>query len=88
MRALKVIGLILFYGCGAYLYIIGLIFYYALYGLTGLIIGIVVFPAAEIFPIVAWIITKEFPLLLFLLWFTGWAGMIIAGIASHKLKED
>jgi len=88
MKALKVMGLILFYGCGLYLYIVAAIFYWAFYGLTGLIIGLAVFPAAEIFPIIAWIITKEFPLLLFLIWFSGLAGMIMASIASHKLKED
>jgi len=87
MKALKIIGYILFFGCGLFLYILSLLFYYALYDLTGLIIGIIVFPAAEIFPIVAWIATKQFPVLLFVLWFSGWAGMIIAGVASKSLGE-
>ena len=84
MRVLKILGFIIFYGCGLYLYIVGLIFYYALWDIWGLIIMAIVFPAAEIFPIVVWIVTKEFPLFLFIIWFSGWAGMILVGIASRK----
>ncbi len=83
-KALKVIGMILFYGIGTYLYIISLIFYYGMWGFIGLIIAIFVFPAAEIFPIVLWIITKEFPLLLFVLWGIGWFGMVLVSIASWR----
>ena len=84
MRFLKVFGYIIFYGCGLYLFVMSLIFYYALWGLIGLIIAIVVFPVAELFPIVAWIITKQFPTLLFIIWGIGWVGMILAGIGKSK----
>ena len=84
MKALRVMGYILFYGCGLFLYISSIIFYYSLWGLFGLIVAIIIFPAAEIFPIVAWIVLKEFPLFLFIIWFSGWAGMIIAGVARRK----
>lgn len=87
MRFLKVLGFILFFSCGLYLYVMSLIFYYSLWRLVGLIIAIIVFPAAEIFPIVAWIITKQFPWILFLIWGVGWAGMILVGVSSRKDKE-
>ena len=87
MKFLKVLGYILFFGSGLYLYVMSLIFYYSLWGLLGLIIAIVVFPAAEIFPIVLWIISKQFPLIIFLIWGIGWIGMVLAGIGSRKDKE-
>jgi len=87
MRALlvylRVIGYILFYGCGVYLFVISLMFYYALWGIWGVIGSFILFPAAEVFPIVAWIVTKEFPLLLFLVWILGWVGMILVGISTR-----
>lgn len=84
MKFLKVLGYILFFGCGLYLYVMSLIFYYSLWGLLGLIIAIFVFPAAEVFPIVVWIVTKQFPSLLFILWGIGWFGMILAGIGKSR----
>ncbi|MBC8388960.1 MAG: hypothetical protein HQ569_01255 [Actinobacteria bacterium] len=87
MKFLKVLGYILFFGCGSYLYIVSLIFYYALWDLLGLIIAIAVFPAAEIFPIVVWIISKQFPGILFLIWVIGWIGMVLVGVGSRKDEE-
>jgi hypothetical protein len=84
MRAIRVFGYILFYGFGAWLYVLGLIFYYALWGMWGLIGSFIVFPAAEIFPIIVWIITKEFPLMLFLIAVGSWSGAILIGISSRN----
>ena len=81
------IGYILFYGCGLYLYILSLFFYYALLGTGGLMIAIFLFPAAELFPIIAWIITGQFPGAIFLIWALGWIGLILAGIASSKVEK-
>ena len=87
MRFLKVLGYIIFFGSGLYLYVMSLIFYYSLWDLLGLIIAIVVFPAVEIFPIVSWIITKQFPWVLFLIWGIGWIGMILASVGKAKEEE-
>ena len=86
MRVLRILGHILFWGCGLYLYIVSLIFYNALWGTIGLIVAIFVFPVAELFPIVVWIITGQFPGLLFLIWGIGWFGMILVAIASRERK--
>jgi len=87
LKFLKILGYILFFGCGLYLYVLSLIFYYYLWGLLGLIIAIAVFPAAEIFPIVVWIISKQFPGILFLIWVIGWIGMVLVGVGSRKDEE-
>ena len=86
MKFLKVLGYIIFFGCGTYLFVTSIIFYYALWGLWGAIISFIIFPAAEIFPIILWIITKQFPWFLFLIWGIGWVGMVLAGIGGSKDK--
>lgn len=84
MKFLKVLGYIIFFGCGAYLFVTSIMFYYALWGLWGAIGSFIIFPLVEIFPIVAWIVMKQFPTLLFIIWGIGWVGMILAGIGKSR----
>jgi len=84
MRALKVLGLILFYGAGPALFIMSLFFYYALWGFIGAVGAFFLFPLAEIFPIVVWVITKDFPELLFIIFGISMFGLILFGIGSKN----
>ncbi len=86
MKFLKVLGYTIFFVCDAYLFVISIMFYYALYGLWGAIGSFVIFPAVVIFPIILWIITKQFPWMVFLIWGIGWVGMILTGIGGSKDK--
>ena len=84
MKVLKVIGIILFYGAGAVLYIMSLFFYYNLWGFIGAAGAFILFPLAEIYPIVVWIVTKDFPGLLFLIFGISMFGLILYGIGSKN----
>jgi len=84
MRALKVVGAIMFYGMGLILLVFSLLFYYAMWGVWGVVGALVLFPLVEIFPIVAWIITGTFPGLLFALWGVGIVGAILMGIGGKN----
>lgn len=84
MKFLRTLGYIIFLGSGLYLYVMSLIFYYYLWEITGLVIAIFIFPAAEIFPIVTWIITKQFPSLLFIVWGIGFFGLVLVAIGGSR----
>jgi len=82
--ALKVVGAIFFYGMGIVLLVYSVLFYYALWGIWGVIGTLVLFPLVEIFPIVAWIVTGDFPGLIFALWGIGIIGGVLMGIGSSR----
>jgi len=84
---LRVMGHILFWGCGAYLFIGGLIYYYFLWGIGGAIGAFIFFPTAEIFPIIVWIISKQFPTFLFIIAAGSWFGMIMIGLSKIGDKQ-
>ena len=84
MTALKVVGMILFYGMGLILLVFSLMFYYALWGVGGLVGAFILFPLVEIYPIVVWIMTGIFPGLLFAIWGVGIVGGILMGVASKN----
>ena len=87
MKALKVIGSILFYGAGLVLFVMSLFFYHALWGFWGAAGAFLLFPLAEIYPIVVWIVTKDFPGLLFLIFGISMFGLILVGIGSRKDEQ-
>ena len=61
-----------------------LFFYYNLWGFWGALGAFVLFPLAEIYPIVVWIVTKDFPGLLFLIFGISMFGLILFGIGSKN----
>ena len=84
MRGVKVAGGIMFYGMGLVLLVFAVMFYYAMWGVWGVVGSLVLFPLVEIFPIVVWIITGSFPGLLFALWGVGIVGAILMGVGSKN----
>ncbi|MCL4385101.1 MAG: hypothetical protein M1479_03915 [Actinobacteria bacterium] len=77
----KVIGYILFFGSGAYLWWVGTVFLYYWLGIPGLFLGFI-FPPIDFFiPFIMWAVTKTFPLIYFIVFLIGIVGMIIASVS-------
>lgn len=80
---MKVLGGILFWGSGVLLYIWSLGFYYNLWGLTGLVVALVIVPATALFPLVYLVVigfNASF-LLSVILWLLGIVGALLM---SHQ----
>ena len=88
MRILYVFGNIMFWGSGLYLYIVGILFFYYMWGFGAMIVYILIPPVAEIYPFIVWGVLGYFPSLLFLVWFIGIVGIILAGITGRRIETE
>ena len=86
IKIIESLGYIIFLASGAYLYINSLFFYQEVWGDLGLKFAVYIFPAAEFFPLVAWIVTGKFSWILFLVWIIGLSGLFLL-IYLYKRKD-
>lgn len=80
---LRVIGMIMFYGAGLFMFIFWFGAMSEWLGCFGSFLAIVIAPGLIIFPIVFWIVEGVFPVVYFAIWGLGIVGMIIFGLSSE-----
>lgn len=77
------IGSVLFYGSGLLMFIFWVGSMSDWLGVLGTIISIVIAPGLVIFPLVYWIVEGVFPIMYFVIWGIGIAGMYIRAYSSE-----
>ena len=78
----KVIGAIMYFGAGLFMFIFWFGAMTNWLGCFGSVLALICCPGLVIFPIIFWIVEGVFPVVYFTIWGLGIAGMIIAGLAG------
>lgn len=78
---ISILGTIVFFGSGLLMWLVYIIAFTNWFGFFGFVVGVLTTPGAIIFPLIYWFIEGVFPVVYFLLWGVGLAGMFIAGMA-------
>jgi len=81
-KILRVVGMIMFYGAGLFMFLFWLGAMGKWLGCFGTFLAIVFTPGLVIFPIVFWIVEGVFPVTYFAIWGLGLLGGIIFGLSS------
>lgn len=81
-KIFRVVGMIMFYGAGLFMFIFWFGAMSEWLGCFGSFLALILSPGLVIFPIVFWIVEGVFPVTYFAIWGLGIVGMIIAGLAG------
>jgi len=81
-KILRVMGMIMFYGSGLFMFIFWFRAMSEWLGCFGSFLAILVAPGLVIFPIIFWIVEGVFPVMYFAIWGFGVLGGIIFGLCA------
>lgn len=87
-KILRVVGIIMFYGAGLFMFIFWFVAMSEWLGCVGSFLALVFCPGLVIFPIVYWIVEGVFPVTYFAIWGLGLVGGIIFGLTIPKELSD
>jgi len=85
-KILRVLGMVMFYGSGLFMFIFWFQAMTKWLGFLGSLLAVFIAPGLIIFPIIFWIVEKVFPVTYFAIWGLGLLGMLIFGLSSKDLE--
>ena len=85
---LRVIGMIMFFGSGVFMFFFWLGAMSKWLGCFGLFLALFLSPGLVVFPAIYWIVEGVFPVMYFAIWGLGLVGMLIFGLSSKDLFKE
>jgi hypothetical protein len=86
-KILRVVGMIMFYGSGLFMFLFWLRAMSAWFGSFGVFLAVVLCPGLVIFPIINWLVEGVFSVTYFSIWGLGVVGGIIFALSSERQHQ-
>ncbi len=86
-KILRVVGMIMFYGSGLFMFLSWLGAMSTWFGRFGIFLAVILCPGLVIFPIIFWIVEGVFSVTYFAIWGLGVVGGIIFALSSEHQHQ-